>query len=335
MAGLLKRIVNDLHRMYKSKLILSLWFIYIFTSMPGQAKPDSTGISLGYPVYSQYLQNGLLINPAYAGSRGALSAFLSYRMQWMGIPNAPVFQTISLNAPMKNDKVGLGLMAEFMQFGFTKSQSVYASYAYHIKLSKGKISFGLKGGFDRSNTVYPSDRFLTVPGDKVFVNNSPYFLPNVGAGVYYFSDKLFAGLSVPSFLSYRKNSSTSSVEAYHSFSKYDLVFSAGGLITFSQVFKFKPSVLIDYSLEKTKKLTQLDINGNFIIGDLIWIGGSWRTSEQVAVGILQVQLNPQLMFGFSYDYPVGRMNNYSQGSSEFILRYEFGYKVSAANPRYF
>ena len=101
--------------------------------MPGQAKPDSTGISLGYPVYSQYLQNGLLINPAYAGTRGALSAFMSYRMQWMGIPGAPVFQSISLNAPMKNDKVGLGIMAQFMKFGFTKSQSIYISYAYHIK----------------------------------------------------------------------------------------------------------------------------------------------------------------------------------------------------------
>jgi type IX secretion system PorP/SprF family membrane protein len=338
MAGLFNRIIDDLRRMYKIRLILSLLFLYAFTSVPGQAIPDSTGISLGYPVYSQYLQNGLLINPAYAGSRGALSAFLSYRMQWMGIPDAPVFQTISLNAPMKNDKVGLGLMAQFMQFGFTKSQSVYASYAYHIKLANGKLSFGLKGGFDMSNTVYPdniSNRFLTTAGDNVFTNGKPYVLPNVGAGVYYFSEKLFAGLSVPSFLSYRKNSSTSSVEAYHSFSKYDLVFSAGGLITFSQVFKFKPSFLIDYSLEKTKKLTQLDINGNFIIGDLIWIGGSWRTSEQVAVGILQVQLNPQLMFGFSYDYPVGRMNSYSKGSSEFILRYEFGYKVSAANPRYF
>jgi len=335
MIRLLKRIFDDLRRMYKIKLAFCLWFLYAFTSVPGQAVPDSTGISLGYPVYSQYLQNGLLINPAYAGSRGALSAFLSYRMQWMGIPDAPVFQSFSLNAPMKNDKVGLGLMAQFMQFGFTKSQSIYASYAYHIKLAKGKLSFGLKGGFDRSNTVYPSDRFLTTPGDPVFVNDKPYLLPNIGAGIYYFSDKLFAGLSVPSFLSYRKNSSTGSVEPYHSFSKYDLIFSAGGLITFSPSFKFKPSVLIDYSLEKTKKLTQLDINGNFIIGDLIWVGGSWRTSEQVAVGILQVQLNPQLMIGFSYDYPVGRMNNYSKGSSEFIFRYEFGYKVSAANPRYF
>src|SRR5664279_3193939 len=110
MARLLNRIFDDLRRMYKIRLILSLLFLYAFTSIPGQAIPDSTGISLGYPVYSQYLQNGLLINPAYAGSRGSLSTFLSYRMQWMGIPNAPAFQTISLNAPMKNDKVGLGLM---------------------------------------------------------------------------------------------------------------------------------------------------------------------------------------------------------------------------------
>ncbi len=335
MTRLLTRIYLELRRMYKIKLIFSFLFIYTFTSVPGQAISDSTGISLGYPVYSQYLQNGLLINPAYAGSRGSLSAFLSYRMQWMGIPDAPVFQSVSLNTPLKNDKVGLGIMAQFMKFGFTKSQSIYASYAYHIKLKKGKISFGLKGGFDRSNTDY-TGILTTTKNDPVFtVNDKPYFLPNIGAGVYYFSDKLFAGVSVPSFLSYRKNSSTGSLEAYHSFSEYDLIFSAGGLITFSEALKFKPSVLIDYSFQNTKNLTQFDINGNFIFGDLIWVGGSWRTSEQVAVGIIQVQLNPQLMFGFSYDYPVGRMNSYSKGSSEFILRYEFGYKVSSANPRYF
>ena len=321
--------------MNKTKVLFCFFFFTAFTSVPGQAIPDSTGISLGYPVYSQYLQNGLLINPAYAGTRGSLSAFLSYRMQWMGISDAPVFQTVSLNAPMKNDKVGLGIMVQFMKFGFTKSQSIYASYAYHIKLGKGKLSLGLKGGFDRSNTDY-TGILTTTKNDPVFSSNDkPYLLPNVGAGVYYFSDQFFAGASIPSFLNYKKNISTSSVEPHHSIKEYDVIFSAGGLITFSQVFKFKPSVLIDYSLEKTKRLTQLDINANFILGDLIWLGGSYRTSEEVVVGILQVQLNPQFMFGFSYDYPVGRMNSYSKGSSEFILRYEFGYKVSAANPRYF
>ena len=335
MSRFLVKYFGDIHRMNKIKVLFCFFFFTAFISVQGQAISDATGISLGYPVYSQYLQNGLLINPAYAGTRGSLSAFLSYRMQWMGISDAPVFQTASLNAPMKNDKVGLGIMAQFMKFGFTKSQSIYASYAYHIKLGKGKLSLGLKGGFDRSNTDY-TGILTTTKNDPVFSSNDkPYLLPNVGAGVYYFSDQFFAGASIPSFLNYKKNISTNSVEPHHSVKEYDVIFSAGGLITFSQVFKFKPSVLIDYSLEKTKRLTQLDINANFILGDLIWLGGSYRTSEEVVVGILQVQLNPQFMFGFSYDYPVGRMNSYSKGSSEIILRYEFGYKVSAANPRYF
>jgi type IX secretion system PorP/SprF family membrane protein len=330
----LNRLKFDIKSIGRIKLIFIFLSLFALSNVPGLAVPDSTAISLGYPVYSQYLQNGLMINPAYTGSRGALSTFLSYRMQWMGTPGAPVIQSISMHTPMKNDKVAIGLMAQFMQFGFTKSTSIYATYAYHIRIGNGKLSFGLKGGADMSNADYSKIQ-LTDPGDKVFtVNDNPYVLPNVGAGLYYFSDKLFAGIAVPSFLSYRKTA-TNAVQAYHSFNEYDYLISAGGLITFSQFFKFKPSVLIDYSMQNTKKLTQFDINGNFILADLIWLGGSWRTSEQVAVGIIQIQLNPQLMFGVSYDYPVGRMSSYSKGSSEFIIRYEFGSKVSVANPRYF
>jgi type IX secretion system PorP/SprF family membrane protein len=323
--------------MSKIRFAFFCLFLSFFTVVPGQAVPDSTGISLGYPVYSQYLQNGLVINPAYTGTRGALSALLSYRMQWMGTTGAPMIQSVTLHTPMKNDKVALGVLAQFMQFGPTKSTSIYASYAYHIRLKSGKLSFGLKAGADMANTNYSNIREALAQqniDDPQFRTDTRYLLPNVGAGIYYFSDKLFAGVAVPQFLSYKK-AGTSTVQAFHSFNEYDFVFSAGGLITFSQSFKFKPSVLIDYSMQNTKKLTQLDINGNFILGDLLWLGGSYRTSEQVAVGIIQVQANPRLMFGFSYDYPVGRMNTYSSGSSEFILRYEFGSRVSAANPRYF
>jgi type IX secretion system PorP/SprF family membrane protein len=221
-----------------------------------------------------------------------------------------------------------------MQYGYTKSESIYASYAYHIKLGYGKISFGLKGGFDRSTADY-SGILLTTPGDPVFSGNErPYFLPNVGTGIYYFSNDLFAGISVPTFLSYRKTGS-GSVEAFHSFGNYDFLLTSGALITLSEFLKLKPSVLVDYSLQKTKKISQLDISCNFIIGDIFWIGGSWRTNEEVAVGIFQVQASPQFMFGFSYDYPTGRMNSFSSGSGEFVLRYEFDYRVSAANPRYF
>src|SRR5665647_626402 len=216
--------------MSRNKLLFLLLFLYIFRSVPGQTASDSYRISLGYPVYSQYLQNGLMINPAYAGSRGALSGFMSYRMQWMGTKGAPVIQSLSLHTPMKNDKVALGIMAQFMQFGFTKSTSIYGNYAYHIRLGSGKLSFGLKAGADLSNTDY-TGILLTNTGDPVFTaNDKPYVLPNAGAGVYYFSDKLFAGVSVPQFLSYRKTG-TGTVQAYHSFNEYDLIFSTGGLFT--------------------------------------------------------------------------------------------------------
>ena len=215
--------------MNKIKVILLSLFLSVSIHIPVKAVPDSTSISLGYPVFSQYLQNGLMINPAYTGSRGALSGFLSYRMQWMGTKGSPVLQSVSLHTPMKNDKVALGIMARFMHFGFTKSTSIYTSYAYHIRVGNGKLSFGLKGGVDLSNTDY-SGILLTNSGDPVFaINDKPYVLPNFGSGIYYFSDKLFAGVSVPSFLSYRKTGS-GSVQAYHSFSEYDIVFSAGGLI---------------------------------------------------------------------------------------------------------
>jgi type IX secretion system PorP/SprF family membrane protein len=221
-----------------------------------------------------------------------------------------------------------------MQYGATKSSSIFAVYAYHIRVGNGKLSFGLEAGADISNTDY-TGLLLANSGDPVFTTDEkPYVLPNAGAGVYYYSKRFFAGLSVPSFLSYQRTGQ-GSTQAYHSFSEYDFIVSAGALITFSPAFKFKPSVMVDYSMEKTKKLNQLDINGNFIIADLIWAGASWRTTEQVIVGIIQVQPTPQLMIGLSYDYPAGRMNTYSKGSTEVILRYEFGSKVSAANPRYF
>jgi type IX secretion system PorP/SprF family membrane protein len=255
-------------------------------------------------------------------------------MQWMGIADAPKLQSISLHTPMKNDKVALGLNAQLMQYGVTSSQSIYAIYAYHIRLGKGKISFGLKAGVDMSNTDYKGLTGITRP-DPVFPdNNKPYVFPNAGAGIYYFSNRFFAGLSVPSFLFY-KNIGNGKTHVYHSFYEYDFIISAGGLVTFSPVLKFKPSILLDYSMHETEHINQFDINGNFIISDLIWIGGAWRMTEQVAVGLLQVQINPQFMFGVSYDYPAGRMNSYSKGSTEFFLRYEFGSKVSAANPRYF
>ncbi|HVN56905.1 MAG TPA: type IX secretion system membrane protein PorP/SprF [Bacteroidales bacterium] len=300
--------------------------------LAAQTGQDPIRISMPYPVHSQYLQNGLIINPAYAGSRESLSLFGSVRKQWWGIPGSPLFETLSIHSLLKNNHIGLGMTAQFLTYGPTQAISVYAVYAYHLNLGRTVLSMGMRGGFDYSNTNYSGIQTVVKPDDAFPTGNVPYFMPNVGAGVYLYNRKFFVGASIPQFLGYVKSNSGN--VSFSAFQKIDVQATAGCLLRFSPVFKFKPSVFVDYSLDRTKPM-RIDINGNFIISDLVWVGGSWRTNEKVAVGILQLQVSPKIMIGYSYDYALGTMSTYSKGSHEMILRYEFGYKVTASNPRYF
>ena len=324
------RVINIYRAVVSDKLLILmilLSFLYL------KAEADSTNISPAFPVYSQYLQNGLVINPAYSGTRGALSGFTSYRKQWIGITGTPNLQTLSLHTPFKNDRDAVGFLAQFMQYGFSKTTSLYGNYAHSIKFEKGRLSMGMKAGLDILNSNFSG--IQTVDPDNVFTaNEDPYIFPNFGAGAYYYSERIFAGLSVPQLLSYRKLSSNST-QAYHSFNNYDFIFTGGCLVDINELIKFKPSFLLQYSLDKSKKTKQFDISGNFIFADMIWVGGSWRTNEKAIVGIAQICINQQLMVGLSCDYPLGRMNAIRNASAEFCLRYEFGTKISAANPRYF
>ena len=296
----------------------------------------STKISLTYPVYSQYLHNGLLINPAYAGSREVLSLFTSMRKQWWGIDGSPAFGTVSMHTMLKGERVGLGISGQFMKYGLTRGQSFYASYAYHLKMKKGRLALGLRAGFDYSNTDYSVlQGDPSLQNDPAFSTNiDPLMLPNVGAGAYYYGQRFFAGLAVPSILGYSVTSAGD--PEIDSFTDFDITFTTGALISFSDFFKLKPSVLLVYPLQTPGDM-RIDINANIILADILWVGGSWRTNENVLVGLIQFQATQQLMFGYSYDYPVGSssLSTFSRGSHELVLRFEFGRRVSASNPRYF
>ena len=325
---------NSIINTYRTIALIALSYLFLRAEANPNQNPSQNNINLAFPVYSQYLQNGLVINPAYSGTRGALSSFISYRKQWFGITESPNLQTISLHTPFKNERDAVGFLAKFMQYGISKTTSMYGNYAHHINFERGKLSMGMRAGLDISNNNFSNIRTVQ-PGDIVFTSNEdPYILPNVGAGFYYYSNRIFAGFSVPHFLSYRK-SSGNSMQAYHSFDEYDFIVTGGGLINFGEFFKFKPSFLLHYSLDESKKTKQFDISGNFIFGEIFWIGGSWRTNEKAFTGIIQMNVSQQFMIGLSYDYPLGFMNTYKNGSAEFCLRYEFGTKISAANPRYF
>lgn len=282
--------------------------------------------------FSQYLTNGMVINPAYAGSRGTLSTMLSLRAQWSRVPGAPRFQGVSAHAPMKNDRVSLGLLYSRLSYGITDIQNIYGVYAYRVAVGKSRLSFGLQAGADIKNSNYAGVN-TTMPNDPAFIESvSHCILPNVGAGAYFYNEYLFLGLSVPSFLSYRESGGNGSLTVFHSAQNYDILFLAGGHIPFSEGFGFKPSALLKYSPSKP---VEIDISGNFIIADALWLGASYRLAEQSLIGILEMQISQQLKIGYSYDYQMGYIGSFSRGSHEVLIRYEFGYKVSAATPRYF
>jgi type IX secretion system PorP/SprF family membrane protein len=285
------------------------------------------------PVTSQYLTNGLVINPAYAGTRGALSANLSYRKQWAKIIGAPQFQNLSLHSPVnKREKVALGIMADYLTYGVTKDVGIYAYYAYNVRLGPGKLSMGLKGGIDLSNTNYNSLQFPDGnPADPLLTGDLRYTLPNIGAGLYYYTDKFFVGLSVPSLMTYRRDE-MNEFSVTPDLGLFKTYLSAGALITFSDAFKVKPSMLLRYSMSEP---LEVDMNANLIIADIVWIGGSYRIAEKAAVALIDLQVTPQLKLGYSYDYQLGHLNNYTSGTHEVSLRYEFEFSVSATSPRYF
>lgn len=286
----------------------------------------SQAFTQSFPLFSQYMRNGLALNPAYAGSKEAFTASLVYRQQWAGFDGAPKTQVFSAHAPMKSDKVALGLLVYNDSYGITRNTGIFANYAFRIHLKKGILSLGLKGG------VYLQEENLgkvvtDQPNDPVFTGNAEkYTVPNFGAGAFYYGEKFYAGLSVPGFLSSRGD------QIYHDFHNYNILATSGVLISIVRNVKFSPSFLVNYSIPSN---LQMDINGSFIFSDILWIGGSYRIQDQTAVAMLQFQITPQLGIGYSFDYTTGDLNSFNSGSHEFMMMYEFRFKVRASNPRYF
>ena len=284
------------------------------------------------PLFSHYMFNGLYINPAYAGSKEFVSTTFIARKQWTGFEGAPSTQIASLHAPISDKRIGLGAVISHDKIGITNQTDFYGSYAYHIPLERGKLSFGLSAGF----TYFKSELSeLTVweTDDPVYETNSlSNVLPEFGAGIYYYSRKFYAGFSVPQILSYDPEQPFHVVvEKVHRLSRHYYV-TSGVILTNGGELKFRPSFMIKYAQNAP---IQYDLNLNVLISDIIWVGGSYRSGD-AAVLLLEYQVNKKLRVGYSYDMTLSEIKKYSSGSHEIVLGYDFGFNVlKMKTPRYF
>jgi type IX secretion system PorP/SprF family membrane protein len=285
------------------------------------------------PLLSHYMFNGLLLNPAYAGSKEYVSSTLLYRKQWAGIEGAPVTNSGSVHGLLKKKKLGLGAILQQDKIGVTKQTDMYAMLAYHLDLGMGKLSVGLQGGVSNFSSEVVKLTYWD-PGDKVFEYNTfSSLLPNAGLGAYYYRELFYAGLSAPFLLSYDPNDKGAirpEIPVHQMVRRYYAT--VGGVIETESEIKFKPSMLLRY--ENGSKL-QYDLNMNVLINDIFWIGASYRSDESI-VALFEYQINRKFRVGYSYDYTLGMLGSYTSGSHELMIGYDFGFPVTKMkSPRYF
>ena len=279
--------------------------------------------------FTQYMYNTININPAYAGSRGVLSLFGLHRTQWVGLDGAPTTNAASVNSPIGNSNLGVGVSFLNDKIGATHESNISVDVSYTIKTSDTyKLSFGIKGtgnffSLDRSrlNPLDPNDNHLQQVDSE--------FKPNIGAGVYYHSNKFYAGLSVPSILKTTNYSDNDYAVNQQDITYY---FITGYVFDLSPSVKFKPALL--GKLIQGAPL-QVDVSGNFMIMDKFVIGAAYRWSAAVS-GMVGFQVTDGLFLGYGYDLETTELRNYNSGSHEIFLRYElFNNYDRITTPRFF
>lgn len=283
------------------------------------------------PLTTQYLFNGLLINPAYAGSRNALTANLTWREQWVGFEGAPSTRMISVHSPVNRTALGLGLVAYNDRIGVSNETGLMTNYAYRLRLRKGKLALGIGAGVKVLQADWTQVR-TTDEGDMEFaVDSRGVLLPNFSAGAYYWNKRWFAGFSLPFLLSQDWDAESGTWQITTKARQFQPMLTGGMLVDLRNDMKLKPSVLLR---QAGGGPLQADLNLNLIWRDVLWIGASYRTADAVCF-ILEVLPTKQLRLGYAYDLGINAMRAYHGGSHELMLQYEFGYHVSARDPRYF
>ena len=284
------------------------------------------------PMYSQYMFNMLNINPAYAGSRGVLSGTALFRDQWVGIPGAPQTASFSLDMPLKEKKIGLGMQLYDDRLGIERTTGLNVSYAFRIQLTEsGTLSLGLQAGLLNYRANYSEVRTFQ-PNDPSFNQNISGILPAAAAGIYYNSDKFYFGFSTPALLQTKLSNDNTADVSSATGRDLHLYLTTGFVVQLGQDLALKPSLLVK---AVSGAPVEYDFNSNLWIQNTIAFGFSYRTGDSY-VGMVELQMNKKLRFGYAYDKTFSNLGSYNTGTHELMLRMEFGSgNGKIVSPRYF
>lgn len=268
-------------------------------------------------VYSQYLFNGLLINPAYAGSHVQFSATLTYRNQWVNFPGAPETTTFGAHNTFRKGRVGVGLLVTGDKIGSYSNMGTFGSFSYKIKdPTGGVLSMGVQAGFNNFRADY-GEITIKAGEDPIFAVAMNEFRPNFGGGLFYYNKKIFAGFSVPTILTHDQLFS-GTMDQLKTPRFYYL--NAGLKLPLDPRTKrveLQPSFLV-----RAQEGTPLsvDFNLNVVFDQLISLGTSYRSGDG-AILLINYKLSEKLYVGYSYDWITSDIRKYSKGTHELMINF--------------
>ena len=305
---------------YALASVATFWLFYLAGTVTTYAQQQA--------MYTQYMFNGLALNPAYAGSHDALSLTALARTQWVGIEGAPNTQTFSAHSPIA-DRSSLGIFLIHDNVGVTDQYGLYGSYSYRIPIGEGSLSMGLQFGFNYYNINL--NQVTTKLLDPNFaMSDAGGLLPNVGAGLYYSSERFYIGASVPHMLTNEFISSDIASANARQFRHYFLT--AGYVFDLGPSLKLKPNFLVK---AVPGAPIAYDVNANLLIKEVLWVGASYRVEDAVSF-LVEMLLTPQLRLGYAYDYTTSELQDFNTGSHELMLNFRFAFdKSKVLSPRYF
>lgn len=290
------------------------------------------------PQFTQYMYNMSVINPAYAtDEQDKINLGGLYRAQWVGSVGGPETGTFFVHAPLSK-KVEMGLSVVNDRIGDVVNETnLFVDFAYVVHFSKSKLSFGLKGGLTFFDTDFNNFQLIDANPDPAFADNISKVFPNIGTGVFYFSDNYYLGVSAPNLLQTNHLERTDGI--YTTGSEEMHYFITGGYVfDLSPKLKFKPAFMA-----KTANGSPLsiDITANFLINDVFEIGGAYRLDDSFS-GMVNFRVLKDIRIGYAYDHTVSNLGRFNSGSHEIVLLFDIYKKKKKAkiygydkSPRFF
>lgn len=284
---------------------------------------------------SQYIFNGLFLNPAYAGSHPYMEATALHRSQWTGFEGAPSTQLVGINGNLVGESMGWGATFSNDQIGDTRQTELMGIYSYHISLDEDdatRLSFGVRAGFTNYSSKLTETKVWD-NGDPVFNEDvSNQFIPKIGAGAYIYADRWFAGISVPTLFAGDNNLQFEIEDDEGRYYRSHWYLNAGYVFSVNEDIVLKPSFLVKYQQDAP---VTADINVHALYKEKFWLGVAYRTQDAV-VGMVEYNITPNLRAGYAYDLTTSAIGNYSGGTHEIMLGYQFIEEtVKMRTPRYF